>query len=111
MLGKPTSTVPEILDLNIQVDNLLRKQKIKHAKPIPKHYSGIRVKRKRFRKNKDQQEILQAAFDEDINWGKDVIKQLSHELGLKEAQIYKWNWDQRKKSFPDNCEQSHDSFL
>jgi hypothetical protein len=26
-----------------------------------------------------------------------MIQKLSDELGLKESQVYKWNWDQRKK--------------
>jgi hypothetical protein len=26
-----------------------------------------------------------------------MIQKLSDELGLSESQIYKWNWDQRKK--------------
>jgi hypothetical protein len=31
-----------------------------------------------------------------------MITKLSNELGLKEAQIYKWNWDQKKKDLLDS---------
>ena len=37
-------------------------------------------------------------YDENSNWDKEEIKRISNELGLKESQIYKWNWDQRKKN-------------
>lgn len=32
-------------------------------------------------------------YDKDPNWDKPTIKKLSRDLGLKESQIYKWNWD------------------
>ncbi len=78
-LGKPKAApIDEItIDLNIQVDNILRKQKIKHSKPIPKHHSGIKIKRKRFRKDRGQQDLLLAAFEANINRDKPTIKRLS----------------------------------
>eukprot|EP00347_Sterkiella_histriomuscorum_P015151 403358126 len=58
----------------------------------------LRAKRRRQRKNLYQHNILVEEFDKNPNWDKDQIKQLSDRLGLKESQIYKWNWDHRKKS-------------
>lgn len=57
-----------------------------------------RNKRRRQRKNLYQHNILVEEFDRNPNWDKDQIRQLSEMLGLKESQIYKWNWDHRKKS-------------
>jgi hypothetical protein len=37
-------------------------------------------------------------YDKTPNWEKPTIRKLAKELGLKESQIYKWNWDMRKKN-------------
>ncbi|CDW72834.1 UNKNOWN [Stylonychia lemnae] len=55
-------------------------------------------KRRRQRKNLYQHNILIEEFDQNPNWDKEQIKRLSDILGLKESQIYKWNWDHRKKT-------------
>lgn len=94
-------------NLNECVDFLLRKEKpeikkdIKGAtlKVIRHNASGkSKEKKKRQRKNLDQHSILSEYFDRNPNWDKNTIQKLSDELGLKESQIYKWNWDQRKKT-------------
>lgn len=58
----------------------------------------LKIKRRRQRKNLFQHNILVEEFDKNPNWDKDHIKKLSDTLGLKESQIYKWNWDHRKKT-------------
>jgi len=37
-------------------------------------------------------------YDKNSSWDKNSVKKISKELGLKESQIYKWNWDMRKKN-------------
>ncbi len=91
-------------DLNECVASLLRKEK-----PDPVTHQLRRVirynptgkekeKRRRHRKNKNQFAALQVMFEKTHNWDKNTIKKLAKESGLKEAQIYKWNWDMRKKN-------------
>lgn len=89
-------------DLNECVDFLLRKQKLMPSLAINKiirhNASGkSKEKKRRYRKNCDQHNILLKYFEKNPNWDKPIIQKLSDELGLKESQIYKWNWDQRKK--------------
>jgi hypothetical protein len=38
------------------------------------------------------------------NWDRPTINKISSELGLKESQIYKWNWDQKKKALSGDFE-------
>lgn len=89
-------------DLNECVSALLRKDKqiLKNClkKVIRYNPSGReKEKRKRQRKNKNQFAQLQVMYDKNPNWEKQTIKKFAKELGLKESQIYKWNWDMRKK--------------
>jgi hypothetical protein len=53
---------------------------------------------RRKRKNKDQIKILENEFEKDANWSREKMAYLSMKIGLSEGQIYKWNWDHRKKS-------------
>eukprot|EP00347_Sterkiella_histriomuscorum_P011141 403373602 len=94
-------------DLNECVDFLLKKEKPEIKKDskgatlrVIRHNSSAKSKekKKRQRKNLDQHSILSEYFDRNPNWDKITIQRLSDELGLKESQIYKWNWDQRKKT-------------
>lgn len=85
-------------NLNECVDALLRKEKTyagQDVKSVIRHNSNAKgkEKRNRLRKNKDQSLILLEAYKKNSNWDKETIQKLSDELGLKEAQIYKWNWD------------------
>lgn len=54
--------------------------------------------RKRNRKNDIQVDVLIMEFKGNPNWSKETIKDLSEKTGLTEAQIYKWNWDYKKKN-------------
>lgn len=36
-------------------------------------------------------------YNKNSNWSKSFIKELAKKLGLTSTQVYKWNWDQRKK--------------
>jgi hypothetical protein len=38
-------------------------------------------------------------FDENPNWSKDTLAELSIHTGLSEGQVYKWGWDQKRKRF------------
>ena len=88
-------------NLNECVDFLLRKNKVStdNVKQVIRHNhsSKHKDKKRRLRKNRDQHLILLNMYQKNPNWNKDIIQRLSDELGLKESQIYKWNWDQRKK--------------
>ena len=53
--------------------------------------------RKRKRKNTMQLKILKAEYQKNKEWSKELITKISEMTGLTESQIYKWNWDQKKK--------------
>ncbi len=58
-----------------------------------------RVIRKRKRKSGDQLKTLMREFDNNPNWSKETLLEVSRKTGLSEAQVYKWGWDQKKKKF------------
>lgn len=72
---------------NCPCDNLIKKQRIYKAKNI-----------KRKRKSKDQIQVLERELLINPNWDKDDIKRLSRTLDLNRDQVYKWYWDQKKKT-------------
>ena len=57
------------------------------------------LKKRRFRKNNDQLELLKKFYLEHKYWSKNEIKEISAQIGLKENKVYKWLWDQRNKEF------------
>jgi Homeodomain len=77
-------------DLNDCVAALLKKAKDDN--------SSSRDIKRRQRKNKDQLGILENEFFKNPDWQREFIRNISHKLGLRECQVYKWHWDQRKKA-------------
>jgi len=59
---------------------------------------GTKKAQKRIRKNLEQNKILLSEFKKSPLWGKSKIVELHQRLGLKESQIYKWNWDMLRKA-------------
>lgn len=68
-------------------DNLIKKQRIYKAKNI-----------KRKRKTKSQVKVLEREFKLNTSWSTEDIKRISEVLDLSRDQVYKWFWDQKKKS-------------
>ena len=56
------------------------------------------VKGKRMRKSKEQIEALTREYEANPNWDNEEIANIAMKLGLKKKQVYKWFWDQKKKS-------------
>ena len=79
----------EFEDLNDCVAALLKKSKDES--------SANRDIKRRQRKNKEQLGILEAEFRRNPDWQRNFIRNISKNLGLRECQVYKWHWDQRKK--------------
>jgi Homeodomain len=71
------------------VASLLRKAK-------DDNNTGRDIKRRQ-RKNKDQLGVLDNEFKKNPDWSREYIRRISTRLGLRECQVYKWHWDQRKK--------------
>lgn len=59
---------------------------------------GVKQAQKRLRKNTVQNKILLAEFKKNAQWSKKKIQQLHEKTGLKQSQIYKWNWDMLRKT-------------
>lgn len=51
----------------------------------------------RIRKSELQIQELIQEFKFNPEWTKEKVNELSEKTGLSESQVYKWNWDQRKK--------------
>lgn len=58
---------------------------------------GAKKAQKRIRKNLEQNKILLSEFQKSPMWDKSKIVELQQRLGLKQSQIYKWNWDMQRK--------------
>lgn len=58
--------------------------------------SNVNIRRHR-KKSKKQLEILESYFDIDVEWSLELVEQLANELQLEKDQVYKWNWDKRKR--------------
>jgi len=56
-------------------------------------------RKRRFRKNNEQLNMLSQFFNEHKHWSKNQIKEISQRTGLKENKVYKWLWDQRNKEY------------
>lgn len=56
-----------------------------------------RRRNKKIRKSKDAYKTLLHYHKIDNNWGKSLIDKLSLELGMTPSQVYKWNWDKKKR--------------
>lgn len=55
--------------------------------------------RKRKRKSNAQLKLLKMEFDrDDGGWNKERIIRMAEITGLSESQVYKWCWDQKKKT-------------
>ena len=52
---------------------------------------------RRARKTNTQMLVLETEFARNPVWSRSFMRKLGAQLDLSEAQIYKWNWDQRKK--------------
>lgn len=58
---------------------------------------GAKKAQKRLRKNGEQNKVLMGEFKKNPIWQKAKIVELQQRLGLKQSQIYKWNWDMQRK--------------
>lgn len=56
----------------------------------------VNIRRHR-KKSKKQLETLESHFDIDTEWSLDLVERLASDLGLEKDQVYKWNWDKRKR--------------
>ena len=63
--------------------------------------SGLLKPPKRFRKNLSQNALLLQEFEGNPTWSKQKIAELASSVGLKQSQIYKWNWDMQRKAKQD----------
>ena len=57
------------------------------------------ARKRRFRKNNEQLNMLSRFYNGHKHWSKNQIKEISQRTGLKENKVYKWLWDQRNKEY------------
>lgn len=57
---------------------------------------GVSIRRHR-KKSKKQLEILNSHFSMDKEWTLELVERLAADLDLEKDQVYKWNWDKRKR--------------
>jgi hypothetical protein len=54
--------------------------------------------RKKQQKSKKQIRGLKSEFKKNPKWNKRTMRRIAKDLKLTVAQVYKWHWDQTKKS-------------
>jgi hypothetical protein len=54
--------------------------------------------KKRRRKSSGQIKLLKQELVQEPNWSKEKVEEMSDLTGLSQSQVYKWWWDQKKKS-------------
>jgi hypothetical protein len=59
--------------------------------------NGKKIIRRRKRKTYEQLQMLIQEFQDNPEWSKDHMQEVSRKTGLSEAQVYKWGWDQKRK--------------
>lgn len=76
---------------------------VSNAKPLTlkRGDSNLSAEDAKGRKNKCQVEFLQNEYTKNPNWTRVFMKSLAQKTGLKPSQIYKWNWDKKKKEIED----------
>ena len=89
------------LDLNEYVEQII------NAKPIQGLIEeGVEIDsetlaqlqmNKRKRKSKEQLDQLMVEYRRNPSWTKEDMKILAAQLGMSLSQVYKWQWDQKKK--------------
>lgn len=58
--------------------------------------------KKRKRKSTAQIKMLKQELGCEENWNKDTIARMAKVTGLSQSQVYKWFWDQKKKTRAGN---------
>jgi len=58
--------------------------------------------KKRSRKSGDQIKQLNEIYKTCTEWNKNKISEIAKTTGLSENQVYKWIWDQKRKSSKSN---------
>lgn len=54
-------------------------------------------KRMRKRKTKEQIKMLENEFIKNPHWSNDDVVRIAEYTKLEKSQVYKWNWDKKKK--------------
>lgn len=49
------------------------------------------------RKSKNQVKMLEAELEANPHWTNEDMEKIAKKTGLSKSQVYKWNWDQKKK--------------
>jgi len=85
---------------NAMVDEIIKisysmKRGEDRIEETPKKDDLIRNRRKL---RKREISFLQKEFEKNPDWDKDYIKKIAAEVGLTYYKVYKWNWDQKKKT-------------
>ncbi len=75
------------------------KETCKVIKCSKRHISEDELHKKKRTKSSSQKGILNSYFEKrPFVWERKEIMKLGKQLGLSEAQIYKWNWDKHQRN-------------
>jgi hypothetical protein len=81
-------------DENLKTPQKLKEKKQRASKPSAASKVNIRRHRK---KSKMQLDTLNSHFVLDEEWSLELVERLAEDLVLEKDQVYKWNWDKRKR--------------
>ena len=60
--------------------------------------SVFKSSKRKVRKNSEQYHILEQEYEVTTKWDKDKQDELAIRLNLSPYQVYKWNWDRRRRT-------------
>lgn len=83
-------------DDEIQQSSANDKEKKIQRVSKPSTSSKVNIRRHR-KKSRNQLETLNSHFVLDEEWSLELVERLADELSLEKDQVYKWNWDKRKR--------------
>eukprot|EP00347_Sterkiella_histriomuscorum_P004259 403361133 len=98
--SSPSDSYPSQYENSLSVHSFTsasEKRKLLKKKSKASALGKRKRQQNRIRKSEDQIQELIIEFRVNPEWSKEKVTDLSEKTGLSESQVYKWNWDQRKK--------------
>lgn len=98
-VGRPGNMSPSTVNFpnNESVDPTTPNPPSKTTTKSEETKRGGKNKNKRKRKTKAQVKKLEEEFAKNPHWTNEDVEKISRDMKLDRSQVYKWNWDQKKK--------------
>ncbi|CDW72733.1 hox domain containing protein [Stylonychia lemnae] len=85
------------LEDNKSEENLVQDQQQEYEVRMISEEELKRRRNQKVRKSKEVYKIFNSHYKKDQNWSRELIIELALRLNLSTQQVYKWNWDKKKR--------------